>query len=441
MEGSEREYLQKIDFHYDSLTGIYDLDTFKKCVEVFLKESDENAHYALLYTDIAHFERVNNLYGREMADELLVLLAEAIAKIDFGLHFYCRSVADHYVILVNFEKKEDLGHHLEEFCREFNRIATDRFPEAMPRLAIGVFIIYDLNESIDEMVDLANAARKSLREKGSIRVSYYNQEDFNKHRRNKKIERDMTKAMENGEFKVYLQPKYDINTREMVGAEALVRWVKEDGTTVYPDEFIPVFEKNGFIRNIDFYMLEQVCEMLNRRIREKKRCFPISINQSRVLLNSESYMADVAYILNAYNTPPDLIELELTERIFSDALDEMAEMMTGLKKLGIKWSIDDFGTGYSSLNLLKRLPVDIIKIDKAFLDETETSNVSKIIIRKTVELTQELDKMVVCEGVETEGQADYLKSIHCNVAQGYLYAHPMPMEEFEKMIDSGQTVA
>ena len=160
-----------------------------------------------------------------------------------------------------------------------------------------------------------------------------------------------------------------------------------------------------------------------------------------MLLNSDTYTTDVAFVLNSYHTPPELIELELTERIFSDSLDDMAQMMEVLKKLGVKWSIDDFGTGYSSLNLLKKLPVDIIKIDKAFLDETETSNVSKIIIRKTVELTQELDKKVVCEGVETEEQAAYLKEIHCDVAQGYLYARPMPMDEFERLMDAQGDVA
>jgi EAL domain-containing protein (putative c-di-GMP-specific phosphodiesterase class I) len=140
-------------------------------------------------------------------------------------------------------------------------------------------------------------------------------------------------------------------------------------------------------------------------------------------------------VLGKYDIPCEYIELELTERIFQDNLTEMAEMMGELKKSGIRWSIDDFGTGYSSLNLLKELPVDVIKIDKSFLDETETSEKSKIIIRKTVELTQELDKHVVCEGVETESQADYLRDISCDMAQGYLYARPMPMDEFECLLN------
>lgn len=441
MNQSTKPYMKDIECTYDSLTGLYNLDTFKAGIEAFLKLQDRDSHYALLYTDIAHFERVNNLYGNSRADRLLVDLANAISGIDFGLQLCCRSVADHFVMLVDFKDKEDLGHSLEEFCREFNGLAVERFPDAVPRLGIGAFIIYDSTEPVDDMVEKANAARKSLRGRSSVRVAYYNPVDFGKHRKAKEIEKDMIRAMEAGEFKVYLQPKYDLVTKKMVGAEALVRWIKEDGAVVYPDEFIPVFEKNGFIKQLDFFMLEKVCEMLKRRLRDRKVCIPISVNQSRVLLNSDTYTTDVAFVLNSYNTPPDLIELELTERIFSDSLDDMAKMMASLKELGVKWSIDDFGTGYSSLNLLKKLPVDIIKIDKAFLDETETSNVSKIIIRKTVELTQELEKMVVCEGVETEEQASYLKAIHCDMAQGYLYAKPMSMEEFEELVDSQDTVA
>lgn len=441
MKQSDRPEPENCEYDSDSLNGLYNLDMFKSSVEDFLQRQEDGTHFALLYTDIAHFERINNLYGIRLADTLLMDLAAAISEISFGLRFFCRSVADHYLILVDYEDKEELGHCLEEFCREFNALALERFPDAVPRLGIGAYIIFDNTEPIDDMVEKANAARKSLRGHSSVRVAYYDPADVGRHRRAKEIEKDMNRALEAGEFKVYLQPKYDLVTKKMVGAEALVRWLKEDGTMVYPDEFIPVFEKNGFIRELDFYMLEHVCDMLRRRLAAHKKCLPISVNQSRVLLNSDTYTTDVAFVLNSYHTPPELIELELTERIFSDSLDDMAQMMEVLKKLGVKWSIDDFGTGYSSLNLLKKLPVDIIKIDKAFLDETETSNVSKIIIRKTVELTQELDKKVVCEGVETEEQAAYLKEIHCDVAQGYLYARPMPMDEFERLMDAQGDVA
>nr|MBP3598441.1 EAL domain-containing protein [Eubacterium sp.] len=441
MEEALEKSMRQMKCGYDSLTGIYDLDTFKVKTSSVLNSQDSELKFALLYTDITHFERVNNLYGRQKADTLLIDLAQKIAEIDFGLELYCRSVADHFVLLLSYEDRSILGSHLEEFCRSFNAMAVERFPEAVPHLALGAYLITDLKEPLEDMVEKANEARKSLRERTSLNVLYYNPAEAGKKRRAKEIERDMLRAMERGEFKVYLQPKFDLTTKEIVGAEALVRWIRDDGSMVYPDEFIPVFERNGFIRQLDFYMLKQVCGMLKRRLAEGKKCIPISINQSRVLLDSDTYTTDVAYVLSSFNTPPNLIELELTERIFTDALDEMAQMMDVLKKLGIRWSIDDFGTGYSSLNLLKKLPVDIIKIDKAFLDETETSNVSRIIIRKTVELTRALDKVVVCEGVETEAQARYLREIRCDVAQGYLYAKPMPMTEFETLVDTQGIVA
>ncbi len=436
MEKKCESFMEGIPCVYDSLTGIYNLDTFKRGVEVLLGSERTLSGSALLCTDITHFERVNNLYGNQKADTLLIDLADAITRADFQPRLYCRSVADHFLMLMDFENKEKVEHILSEFCHEFTRYAAERFPEAMPRLSVGIYVIEDVAEPIDQMVEKANAARKSLRGRRDVSVAFYNFVDVCRHRRAKEIEMHMRQALDDGEFKVYFQPKYDLHTKKIVGAEALVRWIKSDGTVVYPDEFIPVFEKDGFIYQLDFYMLERVCEMLRRRLDEKKECLPISVNQSRVLLNSNTYTMDVAYVLNSYQTPPHLIELELTERIFSNTLDEMAKMMSGLKELGIKWSIDDFGTGYSSLNLLKELPVDIIKIDKAFLDETESSSVSRIIIRKTVELTQELDKTVVCEGVETEEQACYLKEINCDVAQGYLYAKPMPMEEFEQLLDA-----
>lgn len=172
MKQEESSALDQKNSPYDSLTGLYHLDTFKTNIKQYLKERDSGSHLALLYTDIAHFERINNLYGRNLADSLLLELSQSISKIDFGLRLYCRSVADHFVILVKFEEKEKLDHDLQRFCNEFNRLALERFPEAVPRLGIGAFIIYDTSEPIDDMVEKANAARKSLRGRSSVRVAY-----------------------------------------------------------------------------------------------------------------------------------------------------------------------------------------------------------------------------------------------------------------------------
>ena len=419
---------------YDSLTGLYILEAFKERVRDELKENPDG-QYVIFCTNIQHFELVNNLYGLKRADRLLSELSTMLTMLDKEVKVCCRSVADHFLVFMEYNGKEQLEQELKKLCEDFHHIATEKYSDALPKLGVGVYVITDNGEDVDKMVENANATRKALGVHKGFEVVFYDSRIFKKLEKMKEIETTMESALENGEFKVYIQPKYSLENNHIVGAEALCRWIRDDGTMVYPDEFIPVFEEDGFIENIDFYMLEKVCEMIERRANEGKRCVAVSINQSRVLLQDSQYVSKVASVICRYKIPSEFIELELTERIFQDDLSGFAEMMEELKKYGIRWSIDDFGTGYSSLNLLKELPVDILKIDKSFLDETETSDMSRIIIRKTVELAQELNKNVVCEGVETESQADYLRDIRCDMAQGFLYARPMPMSDFEILLD------
>lgn len=420
----------------DLLTGLHTLDSFKiELPEIMKNSGADAAKYALLCTGVEHFEKVNNLYGLKRADAILIELAELLLTCSRTVKLCCRSVADHFILLVEYNELGRLKMLLNKVCEEFDQRIADQYSEARPKLGIGVYLLSEQEEDVGRMVECANIARKSLQMKRGLRIAFYDARIFQSMENVRKIERSMKSALEDEEFKVFFQPKYDLVNEDIVGAEALCRWIKGDGTMVYPDEFIPIFEKNGFIVNLDLYMLNEACRMIQRRRAEGKLCVPISINQSRVLLEDERYVEKIASVLAKYNTPSRFIELELTERIFKDNLSDIGKVMGRLKNLGIRWSIDDFGTGYSSLNLLKELPVDIIKIDKSFLDETETSETSKTIIRKMVELTQELNKKVVCEGVETGSQADYLRDVSCDIAQGYLYAKPMPMEEFEKLLD------
>lgn len=424
----------------DSLTGLYLLEYFKEKVEHFLEKSDKDENYVMLCTDVTHFERINNLYGLKQADKMLIDLAGLLMKSGEDVICACRSIADHILVLMTYQDRQALRKKLQELCDSFGRTIKNRYPEASPRLGIGVYEIRDKKEEIENIVEHANVARKGLRLGSSSSIVFYDDHLTRGIDRVREIESRMENALANGEFKVYFQPKYNLDTGSIAGAEALCRWIPDDGKAIYPDEFIPVFEENGFIMKLDYYMLNKVCEMIQKRQREGKENVRVSVNQSRVLLNDEQYQDKVAAVLARHGSPGQFIELELTERIFQDDLTEFANIMDQIRGLGIKWSIDDFGTGYSSLNLLKELPVDIIKIDKSFLDEAETSETSKIIIRKTVELTQELDKHVLCEGVETESQAEYLREISCDMAQGYLYARPMPMDQFEDMLDKEMRV-
>lgn len=420
---------------FDSVTGLLHLDIFKRQMKQKLQDSNGQKRYALICTDISNFEKMNNLYGLRKADHMLAEVATMLTTCSKNVELCCRSVADHFLGLIAYTERDRLYHLLHVLCVEFDRKISVQYAEASARLGIGVFLIENTEIAIEKMVEYANMARKSLRLQKKSPIAFYDARLYANIEKVKQIEDRMQEALDNREFRAFLQPKYNLETGRIVGAEALVRWIRPDGSMVYPDEFIPVFESNGFITKLDFFILGEVCQMLKRRLYEGRFCVPVSINQSRVLLQDDNYVKKVAAVLAQYNTPPHYIELELTERIFRDDLKEIAGMMGKLKALGVRWSIDDFGTGYSSLNLLKELPVDIIKIDKSFLDETESSETSKIIIRKTVELTQELDMSVICEGVETENQADYLRGIRCDMAQGYLYAKPMPMAQFEQLLD------
>jgi EAL domain-containing protein (putative c-di-GMP-specific phosphodiesterase class I) len=205
---------------------------------------------------------------------------------------------------------------------------------------------------------------------------------------------------------------------------------------MFPDDFIPVFEQNGFITQVDFYVLEVVCKTLRERIREHQPNVNISINQSRYLLHDEQYISKIEHMMDRYNVPPELLEFELTESLFFEASKAMIDIMHQLKQLNLQVSIDDFGSGYSSLNVLKDVPADVIKLDKEFLNEKESSKESEIIIQKTVEMAKELNKRVICEGVETIEQVEFLKSIGCDMVQGFYYAKPMPMDEFFERLES-----
>lgn len=420
----------------DKVTGLYTLDAFKKAAKERL-DYDQSS-YAMICTGITHFERINNLYGIKKADDALLLTGNILTTSGRNVVLCARSSADHFLALVKYEIKDQLELFVDNLRDRFLTEVAASYQEAVPELGIGVCMVDKGDADVEKIIDSANLARKSLGMSVDKHVIYFDSEIYAEIERIRKIEKEMKDALLNGEFKVFFQPKYALaKTPEIVGAEALCRWIKPDGKMVYPDEFIPVFEQNGFIAEVDFYMLGKVCEMIERRLKSGQKCVPISINQSRVLLQDPKYVQRVAKILTRYNVPPKYIELELTERIFTGDSKNLAEMMQQLKDLGVKWSIDDFGTGYSSLNLLKDLPVDIIKIDKSFLDETTSSEASKIIIKKTVELTQELEKKVVCEGVETTNQAEYLKDINCDIAQGYLYAKPMSMTNFESLLGAG----
>lgn len=384
--------------------------------------------YLIQRFDISNFRYLNEAYGHTRADQILTIIIEQ-SKTVFHSHELCvRMNADQFVVLA--QNSGDYFSRFAIFEDNVNLRAIDLGIKFPIRFKSGIYQVRREDADINVMVDRANVARKSLGAASKETFAYYSDRIINDMRRVEKIESDQQKALINGEFKVFLQPKWDIINDKLYGAEALVRWIKDDGTMVYPDMFIPIFENNGFIEQLDFYMLESVCSQIRKLLDEGKEIFPISVNQSRRLWDNPEYVANVDRIIRKYDIPSHYIDLEVTETVFFGEKDKMLSIIAQLKQKEVLLSMDDFGSGYSSLNLLKDIPFDILKIDREFFSESITSKSSTWILKKIVEMAEGLGIHVLCEGVETAEQVKLLRDIGCQYVQGYYYSKPIPFSEF-----------
>ena len=245
----------------------------------------------------------------------------------------------------------------------------------------------------------------------------------------------MQTALENEEFKLFLQPKYDLKNNQLVGAEALVRWQKPDGTYRYPGEFIPLFEANGFCFKLDMYMVNMVCRQLRQWIDLGMDPIPISINQSKLLFFNRNYVNDLLQVVNSYQIPPSLITLEILEGVAMDSLEEINQRIEELHSKGFKVSMDDFGSGYSSLNMLYQLKIDELKLDRAFLQKVSNGDDKRrtIILEHIISIAKELGIYTVAEGIETEYDQETMRMLHCDYGQGYFYNKPICAKEFSAL--------
>ena len=411
----------------DPLTGGKNVNYFNEFAQILLHDNKEMP-YVVCRFDIANFRYINESYGHVKADQVLKACVKEFEGC-FGPRELCvRMNADQFLALMINDAGMD--GRLEAFRAAVNAAARGVGIKYPIKFKLGIYQVRTHEKDVDVMIDRANAARRMLRgdEKHS-RLVYSEEIASNMHKANL-IESQMQHALASGEFKVYLQAKWDIEKNTVCGCEALVRWVKSDGKIVRPDEFIPLFEKNGFIEMLDFYMLETVCQQVCALQKEGKMVYPVSVNQSRVLLHNPDYLDNVVDILRKYKIPEGLVELEITETVFEDEKDRIFDVLEKLKICGVKLNMDDFGSGYSSLNMLKDVPFDVIKIDRVFFSASVDNEKSRVVLCKIVEMINGIGMDVVCEGVENQEHVDFLRSIGVKKVQGFYYAKPVPCEEF-----------
>lgn len=426
---STSQLITKLAFD-DEITGGKNLNYFKEFVGETLYKY-QGMPFLVHRFDVSNFRYINEAYGHVRADQLLKIIIEEAGTVFYSKELCVRMNADQFVMLTR--NTQDLSERFFVFTDKVNARALDigiRYPIKFKR---GVYQVRDKEYDVSLIIDKANAARKNLTGEEKDSVAYYSDQMVSDMRKVDKIESEMEAALFNNEFQMYIQPKWDIKEDKLYGGEALVRWIKEDGSMIYPSEFVPVFEKNGFVEQLDIHMLEMACQLIRDQLNAGNPIYPISVNQSRMLLHNPAYIGRISEILKKYDIPKGYIELEITETVFFTDRDKMISILNELKAKEILLSMDDFGSGYSSLNMLKDFPFDVLKIDKEFFSESITSESSTWILRKIIEMAEGLGIRVICEGVETKEQVEMLQQIGCRYVQGYYYSKPIPAKEFVKL--------
>lgn len=431
-----REFIYQLAYS-DSLTGLPNKNQFVEEASVCIQDSHD---FALVHLNINNFKFFNELMGFDMGDRLLRHITKEIKNCVHDGECYCRDFSDHFCLLLSFSNKELLQKRLNNLLERISLFSKSENIDYSIVCCCGVKIIDDETKKSDihTLLDKAYMALDGTKELHKNSIVYFDEALHKETVKKNNILNHMNQALENGEFVPYLQPKVNLSTGKLAGAEALVRWVdKTEKPIYYPDEFIPLFEENGFIIQLDLYILEEVCKKLRRWINAGYTPVPISVNQSRILFYQSDYLDNLTSILKRYAISPSLIILEITETIATENQFMLENRIQELHKLGFAVSMDDFGSGYSSLNTLNELSIDELKIDRIFLTGTEkpdTHTKRHIIIHSILQLSRELLISTVAEGIETKEQMEFLKESGCNIGQGYYFSKPIPVKEFEKLL-------
>lgn len=414
--------------YVDSLTGHDTVERFRENYASAMKNTAIG--HALISLDIDHFKAVNDMFGFEGGNEIIRKLSDIIGRNMRGGDFFARSTGDLFYILAEYNDNDELADLAERIISDVDYQIT----EVKLNMSVGIYKIDDPTVKSRVAADRADMARESTKGRKQSRYVFFDNSMLQKIRREKRIEDIMEDSLALGEFIVYLQPKFGLGEiNSVVGAEALVRW-QHEGKLIPPGEFIPLFEKNGFVNKIDYYVFEEVCKLQKKYVSMGYEPKIISVNMSRTHIHHPGFVDELAAMCEKYGIDTKYIEIEITESAAYEDMDILCDIFREIKSKGFHVSIDDFGTGYSSLNMLKDLPVDVLKIDRSFLTENADEHESaSVIIGCVVSLAAALSIRTICEGIETREQAVLLTKLGCNMAQGFFFARPMPVPDYEKL--------
>lgn len=420
----------------DVLTGVYQLDAFKEEAQRMLDVGPKHKA-AIVYTDFTDFKYINDVFGYDYGDSILKQYGEILTEGLMEDELCGRVSADNFVLLLQYtEKEEVVARQWEADQKIVDFMHNSSHKQSVPSCC-GICCIEDVIEelNIDGLLDRANFARKTVKNGTNLNYVFYNESIRSGLRKEKYVEGRMEEALAKCEFNVFYQPKVDLKTDKIACSEALVRWQGRDGTIIAPDEFIPVFERKFMIDRLDQYVFEEVCRFLHQRREDGKPVLPVSVNVSRLQFYDTNFIKRYVAIREKYQIPPGLLEIEFTESIANDNTELLVKIVNQLHSEGFSCSIDDFGKGYSSLSLLKTLPVDVLKIDRFFFTDSSDPYRDMAVVQGVINLVRKFGIRTVAEGIESLEQVKYLKQIGCDYIQGYVFYHPMPLEEYCRLLD------
>lgn len=426
---------------HDTLTGLISFERFHEEIERIILSNKTN-NYLMIYTDFENFKYFNYKYGYTVGDQLLKDFCSSIISKIVDKHnlYFTRVVSDQFLMFrpARYEKDEyeKLIEEIEQKNIDFMLRQKERFPQSNVTLRTGVYYVTPECMSASYAIDVANYARQKVDNDSKCSVRFYDDEMQKRRTLENQIVNEMKEAIEQHQFKVYFQPKYSIKNREITGAEALIRWERENGEVLSPDSFISVYENNGKIVELDFYVFETVVKYLAKNQKEGRNQVPISINASSLHAMDSQTITLYMDILKKYDVDPSLVEIELTETAVVSEYESVRELFDEFQLHGIKTAMDDFGSGYSILNTIVDIPVDVIKIDRGFITSCLESDRGIYFLKHLIDMIRNLGYQIICEGVETDQQIEILKQIGCDEIQGYWYSKPLKEEDYDKLLQT-----
>ena len=412
----------------DMITGGNNWLYFVKRGNKILKKKSATNNYVVLHFKMRKYRSFCTCFGVQEGEILIEKMYHVLKKNIKRNELMAYKENAAFGLLLSYENDTELCKRIDELTTVLDAV----LPKMKLYFVTGIYKVLKNEKDIEQLYNNALLACDMLGEEAENKIVFFDVEMNNRRLWERKVEDDMDAALARHEFQVYLQPKISTAQETLAGAEALVRWIHPQEGFIPPNKFIPIFERNGFILKLDDYMLEEIAKQQEQWIKKGREVVPISVNISRAHFTKEDLAEHICSIVDKYQVPHSVIELELTESAFFDDKEVLLKTVKKLREAGFPVSMDDFGAGYSSLNSLKELQLDVLKLDADFFRGTESQERGMVIVSEVIDLAKKLNMKIVAEGIESREQVDFLTEQECDLIQGYFFARPMPIAEFEE---------